>query len=56
MENKTSTPKITKEQLAQFLNGREYAPSRQISKEEELLAKEDGLVILFGYSGQTPHS
>lgn len=39
---------ITKEQLAERLNGREYGD--EITKEEEQQAKESGLVVLFGAS------
>ena len=40
--------KVTKEDLAKILNGREYG--NEITKEEELLAKENGLVVVFGHS------
>ena len=39
---------MTKEELAGMLNGREYG--NEITKPEERLAKEDGLVVVFGYS------
>ena len=39
---------MTKEILAEMLNGREYG--NEITKPEEKLAKEDGLVVVFGYS------
>lgn len=40
--------KVTKEQLAERLNGRQYG--REITREEEKLAKESGLVVVFGAS------
>lgn len=40
--------KITKEQLAETLNGNEYG--NEITKEQEQQAKESGLVVVFGYS------
>ena len=40
--------KLTKEQLAETLNGREY--HKEMTKEEELQAKENGLVVVTGYS------
>lgn len=39
---------MTKEQLAQKLNGREYGD--EITYEESAAAKSDGLVVIFGYS------
>jgi len=39
---------ITKEELATTLNGREYGD--EITKGEEILAKQSGLVVMFGYS------
>lgn len=39
---------LTKEKLAEMLNGREYTD--EITREEELLAKEDNLVVIFGAS------
>lgn len=39
---------MTKEQLAELLNGREY--SEEIDHYEEVGAKKDGLVVVFGYS------
>jgi hypothetical protein len=39
---------MTKEKLAEKLNGRQY--TKEISKEEESLAKENGLVVVFGAS------
>jgi hypothetical protein len=39
---------ITKEQLAETLNGREYG--NEITELEEQQAKESGLVVVFGYS------
>lgn len=39
---------MTKEQLAERLNGRQYG--REITREEEKLAKESGLVVIFGAS------
>ena len=39
---------MTKEELAGMLNGRAYGD--EITKPEERLAKEDGLVVVFGYS------
>lgn len=38
----------TKEELALLLNGREY--DAEITKEEEKIAKENGLVVVFGAS------
>ena len=38
----------TKEKLAELLNGREYG--NEITKEEEQIAKESGLVVIFGAS------
>lgn len=43
-----SERKMTKEELAARLNGREY--NSEITKEEEALAKAAGLVVLFGGS------
>lgn len=40
--------KLTKEQLAETLNGNEYG--NEITKEQEQQAKENGLVVAFGYS------
>lgn len=40
--------KLTKEQLAEDLNGNEYG--KEITKEQEKQAKENGLVVVFGYS------
>lgn len=40
--------KLTKEQLAAQLNGRQYGD--EITKDEERDAKESGLVVIFGYS------
>ena len=40
--------KITKEQLAETLNGNEIG--NEITKEQEQQAKEAGLVVVFGYS------
>lgn len=40
--------KLTKEQLAETLNGNEYG--NEITKEQEQQAKESGLVVVFGYS------
>lgn len=40
--------KLTKEQLAETLNGNDYL--HEISREQEQLAKENGLVVVFGYS------
>jgi hypothetical protein len=40
--------KLTKEQLAETLNGNEYG--NEITKEQEQQAKENGLVVVFGYS------
>lgn len=40
--------KLTKENLAQLLNGRESGD--EISEEEEALANASGLVVVFGYS------
>lgn len=40
--------KVTKEQLAERLNGRQYGS--EITREEEKLAKESGLVVIFGAS------
>lgn len=39
---------MTKEQLAEMLNGREYL--REITPDEDILAKESGLVVIFGCS------
>ena len=39
---------ITKEQLAETLNGNEIG--NEITKEQEQQAKENGLVVVFGYS------
>ena len=39
---------ITKEQLAELLNGNEYG--NEITHEQEQQAKESGLVVVFGYS------
>ena len=39
---------MTKEELACLLNGREYG--NEISPDEEKLAKESGLIAIFGYS------
>ncbi len=39
---------MTKEQLAQLLNGREYGS--EINGGEEIIAKKDGLLVIFGYS------
>lgn len=39
---------ITKEELAARLNGREYGD--EMTKEEEQLAKNSGLLVAFGYS------
>ena len=39
---------VTKEQLAETLNGNEYG--NEITKEQEQQAKENGLVVVFGYS------
>jgi len=39
---------MTKEQLAEKLDGREYL--REITKDEEEQAKQAGLVVVFGYS------
>ncbi len=39
---------MTKEALAQLLNGREYGS--EISSGEEAIAKQDGLLVIFGYS------
>jgi len=39
---------MTKEQLAEKLNGREYGD--ELTKAEELEAKRAGLVVVFGYS------
>jgi len=39
---------MTKEELAAMLNGRQY--DEEISKDEERLAKEAGLVVVLGYS------
>lgn len=39
---------MTKEQLAQQLNGREYG--NEIDQDQELYAKKSGLVVIFGYS------
>lgn len=39
---------MTKEQLASMLNGRQYG--EEITREEEKLAKESGLVVIFGAS------
>jgi len=40
--------KLTKEQLAALLNGREYLD--EITKEEEEQAKDSGLLVIFGQS------
>lgn len=40
--------KLTKEQLAEDLCGNEYG--NEITKEQEQQAKENGLVVVFGYS------
>jgi len=40
--------KLTKEEFAANLNGREYGS--EITKREERVAKADGLVVVFGYS------
>lgn len=40
--------KLTKEQFAARLSGREYG--NEITREEEKLAKESGLFVIFGYS------
>lgn len=40
--------KVTKEQLAKLLNGREIG--NEITKEEEALAKKNGLVVIYGAS------
>lgn len=40
--------KFTKEQLAALLNGREYGD--EMTNEHEWMAKESGLVVVFGYS------
>lgn len=40
--------KITKEEMAALLGGREYG--NEITREEEKLAKESGLFVIFGYS------
>lgn len=39
---------ITKEQLAQMLDGNQYG--EEVSNQEKQLAKENNLVIVFGYS------
>lgn len=39
---------MTKEQLAELLNGREYR--NEITKEESIMAKDNGLVVVFGAS------
>ncbi len=39
---------MTKEDLAKLLNGRQAL--REIDNEEELLAQDNGLVVVFGYS------
>jgi len=39
---------IKKEELAEKLNGREYLA--EITKEEEIQAKKNGLIVVFGYS------
>lgn len=39
---------MTKEQFAKNLHGRQYGD--EISTEEESIAKENGLVVVFGYS------
>ena len=39
---------MTKEELAKVLNGREYR--KEITKDEEQLAEESGLVVVFGAS------
>lgn len=40
--------KITKEQMAERLNGREYG--EEITREECQIAKASGLLVIFGYS------
>ena len=40
--------KVTKEQLAKTLNGNQY--KSEITEEQEFIAKENGLVVIFGYS------
>ncbi len=40
--------KLTHEEMASRLNGREYG--FEITPEEEALAKDNGLVVIFGYS------
>ena len=39
---------MTAKELAELLNGREYG--NEITSDEEKLAKESGLVVVFGYS------
>ncbi len=39
---------VTKEQLAAMLNGREYR--EEITRSEEVIAKQNGLVVVFGAS------
>lgn len=39
---------MTKEQLAELLNGNEYCD--EITKEQERVAKDNNLLVLFGYS------
>lgn len=39
---------MTKEEFAEMLNGREYR--EEITREEELLARESSLIVMFGYS------
>jgi hypothetical protein len=43
-----NTKNLTAEQLAETLNGNEYG--NEIAKEQAQLAKENGLVVVFGYS------
>lgn len=39
---------MTAKEMAELLNGREYG--NEITSDEEKLAKESGLVVVFGYS------
>ncbi len=39
---------MNKEEFAKLLNGREYG--MEITKDEERIAKESGLIVIFGYS------
>lgn len=47
-QRKTEMTAMTAHELANILDGREYR--KEMTKEEEALAKEAGLFVLFGYS------